>query len=346
MKYLTILSFVLLWSCSSKKETVVIPDYSAIEITKIVTDDSISVRALELSKDGFVFSGNRNLFGSYDAKSDQADYARFKLPTEKNHEFRGVASTSRGIYAVAAARPGVVINLPALNGTPKQVYFEDTEGVFYDAMRFWNDQEGIALGDAMNGCMSIIITRDGGQSWQKLSCDILPKSDGEEGAFAASNGNIEVNGDQVWCATGKRILYSPDKGKTWTSLSTPIIQGEGPQGMYAIDFYDDQRGVAIGGDYTKPDSNKDNLIATNDGGKTWTVLSDETSPGYRSSIQYIPGTDAKGMLAVGFKGIDLSLDGGLTWKHLSDESYYTVRFADNKSGYLAGRGQIAKFSLK
>ena len=51
-------------------------------------------------------------------------------------------------------------------------------------MDFCNDQEGIAIGDPTDSCMSIIITRDGGETWTKLSCDDLPKAKEGEAAFA------------------------------------------------------------------------------------------------------------------------------------------------------------------
>jgi photosystem II stability/assembly factor-like uncharacterized protein len=38
---------------------------------------------------------------------------------------------------------------------------------FYDSMKFWNKNEGIAMGD-LNDCLSIIITRDGGNTWNKV----------------------------------------------------------------------------------------------------------------------------------------------------------------------------------
>lgn len=337
---------VLLWSCGPKTNKIIKPQYANIKISSILEKDSLSIRALEISDQGFVFSGNNNQVGTYNAKNNEMIFNKISLPDEKTHEFRGIAPTPDGFYIVSVANPAKVLHITDVNASPKQVYYEKDEAVFYDAMKFWNDQEGIALGDAMNGCMSIIVTRNGGKSWQKLGCDQIPSSTGSEGAFAASNTNIEIKGDHVWCATGRRILHSPDKGHTWTAYDTPIIQEKPTQGMYSLDFYDAKRGMAIGGDYTAPDSNKSNLISTEDGGKTWNVISNASSPGYRSCIQYIPQTDAQGVLAVGFKGIDLSLDGGKTWKHLSDESFYTVRFIDSTSGYLAGKGRIAAFELE
>ena len=69
-------------------------------------------------------------------------------------------------------------------------------------MVFWDEQEGIAIGDEIGGCLSVIITRDGGKSWQKLPCDQLPDYIPHEGGFAASNTNIAVRGQHAWIGTG------------------------------------------------------------------------------------------------------------------------------------------------
>ena len=108
------------------------------------------------------------------------------------------------------------------------VYEETHPDAFYDALHFWNSKEGIAIGDPTDGCMSMVITRDGGLTWQKISCDILPPAMEGEAAFAASDTNIAIVGDQTWVATGgrsSRVLYSSDKGMTWDVFETPIVQG-------------------------------------------------------------------------------------------------------------------------
>jgi photosystem II stability/assembly factor-like uncharacterized protein len=216
-------------------------------------------------------------------------------------------------------------------------------------MDFWNDQEGIAIGDPTDDCMSIIITRDGGETWTKLSCDDLPKAKEGEAAFAASDTNISIVGDHTWVATGgktSRILYSPDKGKTWDVFETPIVQGKETTGMYSIDFYDENNGFAIGGDYTKPNDTLNNKIKTTDGGKTWQVVANGKGPGYRSCVQYIPNSNAKELVAIGFKGIDYSNDSGETWKHLSDEGFYTIRFLNDSVAYAAGKGRVSKLTFR
>ena len=82
-------------------------------------------------------------------------------------------------------------------------------------MSFWNETEGIAMGDPVDDCLSILITRDGGNNWTKLPCRKLPKVKKGEAAFAASNTNISIHGNKCWIATGgtnSNVYFSDDKG--------------------------------------------------------------------------------------------------------------------------------------
>jgi photosystem II stability/assembly factor-like uncharacterized protein len=214
-------------------------------------------------------------------------------------------------------------------------------------MTFGNNQEGIAMGDTVDGCLSIIITRDGGHSWNKIPCSELPKGVEAEGAFAASNTNIKTIGSKVWIATtSSRIYYSGDKGITWDIFTTPVVKDKPTQGIYSIDFYDENLGIAIGGDYTNPDDNKANKAITQDGGRTWKLIADGQEPAYKSCIQFVPNTNGNGVVALGFTGVSYSSNKGDNWSKLSDESFYTLRFMNDSIAYAAGKNRIAKLTFK
>ncbi|MDT0690217.1 hypothetical protein RM549_10510 [Salegentibacter sp. F188] len=188
------------------------------------------------------------------------------------------------------------------------------------------------------------MTRDGGQTWKKLDCDILPKTEEGEAAFAASNSNIAIQGDNTWILSGgmkSRVFYSPDKGKSWEVFDTPLVQGKATTGGYSMDFYDENVGIIIGGDYTAPEGNTGNKAVTTDGGKTWELVGEGEEPGYKSGVRYLPNSGGEEIVAVGFNGISYSKDGGESWKKLSDEGFYTLRFVNDSTAYAAGKGKIA-----
>jgi photosystem II stability/assembly factor-like uncharacterized protein len=345
--FTSILIAILLFSC--RNEDKVLPrNFSKVNIETILKDSLLSVRAIDILNDkSLTFAGNKNTYGLYN--SNASKWSISKQPYDSlNISFRAVAHTSTDFFMLSVANPGLLYKTGD-NGKMRIVYQENHPKVFYDSMDFWNDKEGIAIGDPTDDCMSIIITRDGGDTWEKLLCDELPKAKEGEAAFAASDSNIAIIGDNTWVATGgksSRVIYSPDKGKTWQVFETPIVQDLETTGMYSIDFYDELNGFAIGGDYTKPENNLANKIKTTDGGQTWQIVGEGKNPGYRSCVQYVPNRAGKELVAVGFKGIDYSNDSGNSWKHLSDEGFYTFRFLNDSLAYAAGKGRISKLTFR
>ncbi|MGJ8593436.1 MAG: WD40/YVTN/BNR-like repeat-containing protein [Aquaticitalea sp.] len=341
------MTLLLFYSCK-KEQKKISKSVISVDVKDIYNDTTLSIRAIELLNDkSLAFAANNGAFGLYNPNLNKWT-TNIQKKDSINLHFRAVAHTSNDFFMLSIENPALLYKTGD-DGKMKLVYKETNEKVFYDAMTFWNDLEGIAIGDPVDDCMSVIITRDGGHSWTKLSCDVLPKIQEGEAAFAASNTNISVFGNNTWIATGgktSRILFSPNKGKTWEVFETPMINGEATTGIYSLDFYDETHGFAIGGDYTNPKENKATKIVTEDGGKNWRLVADRENPGYRSCVQYVPNSNANRLVVVGFEGIDYSADKGETWKHLSDESFYTIRFLNDSVAYAAGKGRISKLEFK
>lgn len=336
MRYIFLLA-VLIVSCSEQQKP---RTFTSVGIETIYTD-SISIRAIELMGNSIAFAANKGTFGSVDLTT-----GKVRANIEKYHTsvpaFRAVAHTDNDFFMLSIESPALLYKTGD-NGRMELVYKEEGEGVFYDAMIFLNNLDGIAVGDSVDGCLSVIITSDGGNTWSKISCDKLPEGIEGEGAFAASNTNIKTIGDNIWMATTSgRILFSSDKGKSWETYQTPIENAEPTEGIYSIDFYDENLGFAIGGDYTNPDNTTANKAITKDGGKTWNLLADGLEPGYKSCVQFVPGTQGNGLVAVGFTGISYSSDMGKSWKELSKESFYAIRFQNDTIAYAAGKNRISK----
>jgi photosystem II stability/assembly factor-like uncharacterized protein len=133
---------------------------------------------------------------------------------------------------------------------------------------------------------------------------------------------------------------------TWEIHKTPIISEKPTQGIYSMDFFDENMGFAIGGDYTQPESNNANKIKTVDGGKTWQLIADGQEPGYKSCVQFVPNSDGDALVAIGFTGISYSSDGGENWRSLSEEPFFTLRFLNDSTAFAAGSKRIARLDFK
>jgi len=339
-------------SCQKQQQNKT-PEYSKLEI-EVVVEDSISIRALEIYKDTLVGFGYNKGYGFLNLNTNKVELHEFIVLDSTNKkknwiaQQRAVAFTDHSFFSFGIGSPARLRKIDLKSGAEKVVYIETHVKAFYDAISFWNTNEGIAMGDPTEDCLSIIVTRDGGESWDKIPCDDLPETVEGEAAFAASNGNIAIIGDHTWIISGgmkSRVFYSADKARTWDVFDTPIIQGSQTTGGYSIHFTTPTDGVVYGGDYTKPNHNIANKAITKDAGRTWQLIADSLHPGYKSSVRYMPKT-TKSMIAVGFTGISVSNDYGAHWSELSKEGFYTLRFINDSTAMAAGKGRIAKIRFE
>lgn len=344
-RLLALLLFSFLISCNVDTHT----SFTQVVIEDVFTD-SLSIRAIAPIDDQKVwFAANRGSVGIIDGQTPKL--ATIKYEDSLLH-FRSIAAIKDAVFVLSIGSPGVLYKID-FNGEEatniEEVYSERGEKVFYDAIAFWNDREGIAMGDPTDNCLSIIVTRDGGNNWEKISCEVLPEVENGEAAFAASNTNIAIVNDHVWIASGgkrTRVFHSADKGMSWEVFETPMLQGGTMTGIYSIDFYDENTGVIFGGNWEEKEFNEGNKALTTDGGKTWELLSNGAGPGYRSSVSFVPGTKGKGLVAVGSPGVSYSNDQGESWMELSQEGFYAIEFVNDSVAFASGRNRISKLKFK
>jgi photosystem II stability/assembly factor-like uncharacterized protein len=346
MKKIISLSIVLLTLTTAFTQ-----NKSAFTTVKVDTilHEKIGIRAITIDGDVVWYVADKGRFGFYNTKTHQKFQSSIKHG-QTDIEFRSIAKTSHFIYALNVGNPALLYQISKDGMQTKLAYEETHEKVFYDSMQFWNDQDGIAMGDPIEDCLSMLITHDGGNSWQKLPCSQLPKVVDGEAAFAASNTNIVVKGNQAWIVSGgkkARIFYSPDQAKTWQSYETPIVQGLAMTGIFTADFYNDKIGFIAGGNYDLPERNSGNKAITKDGGKTWELLSENQGFGYASCVQFVPKSNAKQLVSVGASGLQYSSDTGNNWKKLLEQKdLYTIRFLNKNTAIAAGRNGLFVLHFK
>jgi len=346
MKLLSIFAaFLIVCACAGDNPRA----YTRVEIEQIFTD-SLSIRAIApVDTERVWFAANNGKVGLIDSLIPKLATIKYE---ERLLEFRAIARTSESVFVLSISNPGLLYKI-AYDGKEatniEQVYVEEHEKVFYDAMAFWNNKEGIAMGDPTDDCLSIIVTKDGGTTWTKISCDVLPNTEVGEAASAASNTNIALYGDNVWIVTGgqrARVFHSADKGSTWDVYETPIVQGKAMTGIYSVDFFDDKTGIIFGGDWGNQDFNEGNKAITKDGGKTWMLINNGMEPGYRSSVRFVPGSNGQSIVAVGSPGISISSDSGDSWMEISEEGFYAIEFVNDSIAFASGRNKIAKLIFR
>jgi photosystem II stability/assembly factor-like uncharacterized protein len=199
------------------------------------------------------------------------------------------------------------------------IYENMDKDAFIDGMDFWNASNGICYGDPINGRMMLLLTNDGGRTWNEVPEQDRPQLAAGEASFAASGTGVRCfPNNRVVIATGgvvSRLWISENGGLNWQPVSTPILQGRSSTGIFSFDFSDNRTGVITGGDYLNEKLKEDHVFYTHNGGETWNTPATATG-GYRECVLH---AGKQNFIAAGPGGIDISTDAGINWKKFSDE---------------------------
>jgi photosystem II stability/assembly factor-like uncharacterized protein len=235
----------------------------------------------------------------------------------------------------------------------------DKDG-FWDAVQFRDKSDGLILGDPVGGYFTVLrvflpeAQMAPGSPYREYFPPELKVENA--GAFAASNSALVLNQSrarvmtEMWFGIGGKegpavIAYhrsiSGDMGSYfWSKTSVPLASGAEASGVFSLAFRDQSSGIAVGGDYKKPNESNGTAAYTADGGNTWTAA---TKPphGYRSAVAWDAAD--KAWIAVGTNGSDVSYDDGKTWQPLDNENWNALSLP-----WVVGpEGRIAKLvSLK
>jgi photosystem II stability/assembly factor-like uncharacterized protein len=199
----------------------------------------------------------------------------------------------------------------------------------------------------------IRVTDDGGDTWAPISDPEPPQPGknlmplGDEGLFAASNSSAASLDGWLWIGTGgsrvlrRRLYQFPMTTPTfnggfcagavdpislrcglpwldWTNSTSPLASKGSSAGIFSLHFISATKGIAVGGDYQKPNGATGTAAYTKDGGGTWAAA--QTLPhGYRSSVAY--DATEKLWITVGPNGTDISTDDGKNWQPLKPSGY-------------------------
>ncbi len=317
----------------------------AQKILQLTTKEKISLRGLSVVNDNIVWASGNN---GQVAKSIDAGKT-FTWLTVKGYEqrdFRDIEAFDANTAVIMAVDvPAVILKTKDGGKTWKEVFHDDTKGMFLDAMDFTQDGNGIVVGDPINNKLFIATTGNYGDNWLPLKPENnFYTADTGEAFFAASGTNVKITGNKynpviafVTGGTDSRLIFEG------TPLALNIIHGKDSQGANSIAInFSVSRLVITGGDFNTPESTEKNIeIFTIRNGKLLAPSVQTPPHGYRSCVSFI--TDDS-LVCCGLTGVDISNDGGTNWKLISNESYNVcVRAKKGNAVFLAGKdGRIAK----
>lgn len=129
---------------------------------------------------------------------------------------------------------------------------------YFNGIGFFNENNGIAVGDPVNNQFGVILTTNGGKNWANTA-SIASQAD-EAGLV----GTLSIFGDRAYFGTNAgRIIRGRDFGKTWTASLV-----ETGANILGIAFHSNTGGIAI---YTNRLKTGDDVLLarSSDGGLNW-----------------------------------------------------------------------------
>lgn len=306
------------------------------------SSENTSIRGMSVVSDQVAWVSGSN--GSIGKTVDGGTTWQWHKPAGyEKLDFRDIeAFDENKAIVVNAGSPAYVLHTIDGGKTWTERYKNLDSAIFLDGMSFWDEKSGMIFGDPIRNKMQLIRTNDGGLTWEDVSGQMKGELRVGEAGFAASGTTIVTkNPGMVWIATGgsiANIYYTHNRGFKWYMKPLPILQGESSTGPFSMAFYDQKKGVVVGGNYLKDRESTNNVLVTADGGRTW-KQSERPVYGYRSGVTYL---NEKILVATGSSGTDISYDGGKNWQNISMLNLNVVQ--KSKRGNLVllagGKGEI------
>ncbi len=279
-------------------------------------------------------------------------WQRFVIAAEDSLQFRDVHAFGPDTAFALSIGPGDKSRIYRTldGGTSWMLQWKnDDPDEFFDCFDFWSPKAGLVMGDAHEDRIAILATIDGVR-WDRIPDAVIPAAHGKEGGFAASGTCVVTHGDSLaWIVTGaregSRVYQTTSRGHDWIVVDVDFLNELEAAGLMTLAFRSTTHGFAAGGALTLPDEARDNLLETVDGGLTWSRSSGPQLPNVYG-LAASKGAASQALIAVGPKGMDISVDDGQTWKSVDKRNYWSVQFIDDVTAVAVGpQGRVTRVRI-
>ena len=229
----------------------------------------------------------------------------------------------------------------------KIVYQTTQKGIFFDGIDFWDKQNGLAFSDPINDKFFVLKTKDGGKTWLPINDLTIPAVQENEAAFAASGTSmITVGRKNAYICTGggafAQVYKTENQGENWSVVKTIMPAGK-TNGLFGLRFWNDQTGIAVGGDYQDVTKAVPNVLLTSDGGKTWEDSPQTNPAGLKEGVAVYK---QKVLIAVGPSGTCYSKDFGKSWVEIDKTPLHAISVSGNGIWAVGGKGSVYQLNTK
>ena len=281
-------------------------EYRGVKFIDVVSEDIIWTVAY----DG---SGAGEIITEFTVTSDGGE----------NWTHNEVATSSTGYLGMIKAIDAITAYAIITEGSNQGVYVTTDAGISWsrqtsanfnysssypNLVHFFNETDGFAQGDPVDGYYEMYTTTDAGENWSRVPTENIPAPiSGEYGVVSY----YDSFGDNIWFGTTKgRVYRSNDKGLNWEVSETGLPK------YIDVTFKDEMNGLIMDRDF----GSTGRLFETHDGGITWSEIF-AVGLVYISDFEFIPGTNTVISVggAEGNTGATYSFDGGHNWQNWTDQ---------------------------
>jgi photosystem II stability/assembly factor-like uncharacterized protein len=274
------------------------------------------------------------------------------VPGAEALDFRDVEAFPGGVAYLMSAGPGAgsrIYKTTDWGVTWTLQHANELEDAFFNGFAFWGPESGALVGDPLEGRMFLLLTEDGGETWERPDRSRLPAFEPGEYGFAASGTNIAAFGEDglavVSGGSSARVFLSRDRGRTWEVIQTPVAAGTPSSGIFSIAFRTPSHAVMVGGDYQEYGRTGGNIALSRDGGRTWALAVEPHGVGYRSCVAWREDALRPMWVAVGTSGSSYSEDGGRSWVGFDSAAFNAVAFGGPVGWAVGPEGRVARFRM-
>jgi photosystem II stability/assembly factor-like uncharacterized protein len=354
-------SFWLLTCCGfsdlASGQDLQVPANDAWNVRLVDSPTDVSLRGLSIASSDVIWAcGSQGVVVV--SQDGGATWQANKIKGFEELEFRSLHAIDGQTAIIASAgQPAVILKTIDSGVHWSEVYRNDSQHAFIDALVINPNQHGMAFSDPIDGRLLVIRTRDNGDTWSDVSVDRRPATERGEAGFAASNGSLALlNGQRAWIGLGggtagpSRLMWSSDFGDSWNIATVDPISRGPSAGIFAVVFpttetapgEDLRAGIALGGDYQQETTSTGNIAITSDGGKHWEAISGRPPRGFRSTGCFLSRV---GYVAAGPSGCESSVDGH-DWQPISDVGFHAIRVSSDGSIWGVGaKGRIGQLRI-
>jgi photosystem II stability/assembly factor-like uncharacterized protein len=346
-----IVSLLLFYSTSTKaQKQIAILDSTLFENPLELSLSSLSFRGLSVVNNKIIWASSSKGVVARSIDGGQ-HFKLIQVPGYEKSEFRDIHAFNDDIAIVmSSGTPSYILKTYDGGESWKEVFSSNDSALFFDAIDFWNEDDGLVIGDPIDERFILYKTIDGGNTWHQMDTSMRPWAVEGESLFAASGTCMRCMPKKSFgFVTGgsQSIFHWLEIDKRYQRFVLPNFKGTSSQGAFSFDYNSDFV-IIVGGDYAQDSAKTKQAFFRYKYDKDGIQLMNFKPfySGYRSCVSFL---DKGNFITCGTSGVDQNnTTSTVTYNpektQISYDSFHVVKKA-RKGNLVVLAGSKGKIAL-